>query len=58
MMTTTQQQTIRVPSEAPPSDGLTRFIGAGAWAAVVSGAAMAVSLLMEWLVSGWVQKRS
>ena len=49
-MTTTQQQTIKVPSEALPSDGLTRFIGWGAWAAIASGLAMAVSLLMEWLV--------
>jgi hypothetical protein len=49
-MTTTQQQESKVPSEALPSDGLTRFVGAGAWAAVLSGVAMAVSLLMEWLV--------
>ena len=49
-MTTTQQQELKVPSEAPPFDGLTRFVGAGAWAAVVSGVAMAVSLLLEWLV--------
>jgi hypothetical protein len=49
-MTTTQQQRVQVPSEAPPSDGLSRFIRAGAWAAMVSGVAMAVSLLMEWLV--------
>jgi hypothetical protein len=50
MMTTTRQQRVKVSSEAPPSDGLTRFIGAGAWAAMVSGIAMAASLLMEWLV--------
>ncbi len=49
-MTTTQQQGINVPTEAPPFDGLTRFIGLGAWAAIASGLAMAVSLLMEWLV--------
>lgn len=47
---TTHQQEIMVSSEALPSDGLTRFIGAGAWVAMVSGLAMAVSLLMEWLV--------
>jgi hypothetical protein len=29
---------------------LPRFIGLGAWAAIASGLAMAVSLLMEWLV--------
>jgi hypothetical protein len=50
MMTATQQQGTMVPSEAPPSDGLTKFIRAGAWAAMVSGLAMAVSLLMDWLV--------
>src|SRR5215218_1767048 len=47
---TTQQQKIKVPSEALPSDGLSRFIGAGAWAAIVSGLALVVSLLLEWLV--------
>src|SRR5215218_4208255 len=50
MMTTTQHQRIKVPSEALPSDGLTRFVRAGAWAAIVSGVALMVSLLMEWLV--------
>jgi hypothetical protein len=49
-MTTTQQQTIKVPSETLPSDRLTRFIGWGAWAAIASGLAMVVSLLLEWLV--------
>ena len=49
-MTSTRQQSTEVRPEAPPFDGLTRFVGAGAWVAVVSGAAMAVSLLMEWLV--------
>ena len=52
-MTTTQrpqQQRIEASSEAPPSDGFSRFVGAGAWAAIVSGLALAVSLLMEWLV--------
>jgi hypothetical protein len=46
----TQQQEIKVPSEALPSDGLSRFVRAGAWAAMVSGLALVVSLLMEWLV--------
>jgi hypothetical protein len=52
MMTTqqTQQQRIMASSEAPPLDGLSRFVRAGAWAAMASGVAMAVSLLMEWLV--------
>src|SRR5918994_5251836 len=46
----TQQQRIEVPSEALPSDGLSRFVRAGAWAAMVSGLTLVVSLLMEWLV--------
>jgi hypothetical protein len=46
----TQQQRIKAPSKAPPSDGLSRFVRAGAWAAIASGAAMVVSLLMAWLV--------
>ena len=49
-MTTTQQQRIKSPSEAPPSDGLSRFVRAGAWAAIASGVALAASLLMDWLV--------
>lgn len=49
-MTTTQQQRIEVPSGALPSDGLSRFIGMGAWAAIVSGLALMVSFLLEWLV--------
>ena len=47
---TTQQQKIKVPSEALPSDGLSRFIRAGAWAAIASGLALVASLLLEWLV--------
>jgi hypothetical protein len=50
MMTATRQQWIDVSSEAPSLDGLSRFVQAGAWAAMVSGLAMAVSLLMDWLV--------
>jgi hypothetical protein len=46
----TQQQTIMVPSGALPSDGLSRFVRAGAWAAMVSGLALVVSMLLEWLV--------
>src|ERR671917_2600169 len=48
MMTLKQQRT-KSPSGALPSDGLSRFIGAGAWA-VVGGSAMATSLLVDWLV--------
>src|SRR5829696_228254 len=50
MMTTTQQQRLKVPSEALSSDGLTRFVRAGAWAAMVSGLAMVVSMLLAWLI--------
>jgi hypothetical protein len=49
-MTTAQRQSTKVSSEASPSEGLTRFVRAGAWAAIASGVAMAVSLLMDWLV--------
>jgi hypothetical protein len=49
-MTTTQQQRVMVPSEALPSDGLSRFIGMGAWAAMVSGLALVLSMLLAWLV--------
>ena len=49
-MTTLRQQRIKVPSEALPSDGLSRFIGAGAWVAIASGVAMVVSFLLAWLV--------
>jgi hypothetical protein len=52
MMTTQQpqQQRIKVPSEALPSDGMSRFVRMGAWAAIVSGIALVVSFLLEWLV--------
>jgi len=46
---TTQHQRIKAPSEALPSDGLSRFVRAGAWAAIASGLALAASLLLEWL---------
>src|ERR671911_865958 len=46
----TQQQGIKVPSEALPSDGLSRFVRMGAWAAMVSGVALVVSMLLAWLV--------
>src|SRR5215203_7008606 len=49
MMTT---QHVREDQELtmPRSDGLSRFVRMGAWAAIVSGLALVVSLLMEWLV--------
>jgi hypothetical protein len=46
----TQQQGLEVPSEALSSDGLTRFIGWAAWAAMVSGVAVVVSMVLTWLV--------
>src|SRR5215212_3455263 len=46
----TQQQRTKTPSQALPSDGLSRFVGAGAWAARVSGVALVVSMLLAWLV--------
>src|SRR5919112_836635 len=52
-MTTTQQahqQGIEVPAGALVSDGMSRFVRMGAWAAMVSGLALVVSFLMEWLV--------
>src|ERR687889_2714086 len=49
-MTTTPQQRIEVPSEALLSDGLSRFVRAGAWAAMVGGMAVVVSVLLAWLV--------
>jgi hypothetical protein len=39
-----------VAGERGGPDRLSRFIRAGAWAAIVSGLAVAVSLLLEWLV--------
>src|ERR671914_3050327 len=49
-MTTTHQQRIEVSSEALPSDGLSRFVRMGAWAALLSGLALVVSMLLAWLV--------
>jgi hypothetical protein len=46
----TQQQGLEEPSQALSSDGLTRFIGWGAGAAMVSGVAVVVSMLLAWLV--------
>src|ERR687894_2093916 len=46
----TQQQGIEITSKALPPDGLSRFVRAGAWAAMVSGLALVVSMLLAWLV--------
>jgi hypothetical protein len=49
-MTTLQQQGRETSSEVLPSDGLSRFVRWGAWAAMVSGLALIVSMLLAWLV--------
>src|SRR5919112_2261749 len=50
-MTTQQaQQGIEVPAGTLLSDGLSRFVRAGAWAAMVGGMAVVVSVLLAWLV--------
>ena len=46
----TRQQGIKVPSQALPADGMSRFVRMGAWAAMVSGLAMVISMLLAWLV--------
>ena len=46
----TWQQGIEVPSEGRASDGLSRFVRLGAWAAMVSGLALVVSMVLAWLV--------
>jgi hypothetical protein len=46
----THQQGMSAPSQALPSDGLSRFVGMGTWAAMVSGVAVVVSMLLAWLV--------
>ena len=46
----TQQQGIKVPSEGRASDGMSRFVRMGALAAMVSGVAVVVSMLLVWLV--------
>src|SRR5919112_6110425 len=52
MMTTTQQaqQGIEVPAGTLLSDGMSRFVRLGAWAAMVGGMAVVVSVLLAWLV--------
>src|SRR5215213_1669799 len=46
----TQQQGVNIPSQALPSDGMSRFVRLGAWAAMVSGVALVVSMVLAWLV--------
>src|ERR687890_2487521 len=49
-MTKMHQQRIEVPAGALLCDGLSRFVRAGAWAAMVGGMAVVVSVLLAWLV--------
>jgi hypothetical protein len=46
----TQQQGVKVPPPVLPSDGMSRFVRWGAWAAMVSGVALVVSMVLAWLV--------
>ena len=46
----TLQQGAKIPSEALPSDGISRFVRWGAWAAMVGGVAVVVSMVLAWLV--------
>jgi hypothetical protein len=41
---------MEVPAGALPSDGLSRFVRWGAWAAMVGGLALVVSMVLAWLV--------
>ena len=44
------QQGVKMTSEALGPDGLSRFVRMGAWAAMASGVAVVVSMLLAWLV--------
>jgi hypothetical protein len=44
------QQGVKMTSEALGPDGLSRFVRMGAWAAMVGGVALVVSMLLAWLV--------
>jgi hypothetical protein len=46
----TQQQGAKVPAGALPSDGISRFVRMGPWAAMVGGVAVVVSMVLAWLV--------
>jgi hypothetical protein len=46
----TQQQGVKMTSQALGSDGMSRFVRMGAWAAMVSGVAVVVSMMLAWLV--------
>jgi hypothetical protein len=42
--------TVRKETAPPATDRLSTFIAAGAWAAIIGGAALVISFLLEWLV--------
>jgi hypothetical protein len=44
---------VGIETARPASDRLSAFIAAGAWAAIVGGAALIISLLLDWLVVPW-----
>src|SRR5215211_7408782 len=44
------QQGVKMTSEALGPDGLCRFVRMGAWAAMVGGLALVVSMVLAWLV--------
>jgi hypothetical protein len=46
----THQQGIEITPQALPSDGISRFVRLGAWAAMVGGVAVVVSMVIAWLV--------
>jgi hypothetical protein len=46
----TQKQGAKIPSKALPSDGMSRFVRMGAWAAMVGGVAVIISMVLAWLV--------
>src|SRR5215210_7989701 len=46
----TQQRGIKFPTPVLPSDGISRFVRMGAWAAMVSDVALVVSMVLAWLV--------
>ena len=49
-MTTLRKARAGFAPEAPPADGLSRFVRMGAWAAMVGGVALVVSMVLAWLV--------
>jgi hypothetical protein len=44
---------VGIQTARPASDRLSAFIAACAWAAIVGGAALIISLLLDWLLVPW-----